>query len=285
MKRGTPRHPKIAHLCELLRVKLPTAVGYLELLWHFTAEFAPQGDIGRFADQRIEAAISWPGSPGNLASALVEAGWLDRNEEHRLVVHDWHDHADDAVRKRLSRAKLPFLSYPCDTAKVTGEPPTPADNGSLPEPEPSRSHRQTPAPDMHIPIDCVEKQSDFIKHQKPVRVRRTPVAADLDEPPPATSGRFDEWWTRWCELTGRAQNKAQACQAWLSVVKPGDEEAVAGCLERYGLSDEVGRTVITNPDRWLFAQAQNHWQGDWPRKRPATHASKQQENADAWGNA
>jgi hypothetical protein len=59
VKRGTPRHPKVAHLCELLRVKLPAAVGYLELLWHFTAEFAPQGDIGRFTDKRIEAGKAW----------------------------------------------------------------------------------------------------------------------------------------------------------------------------------------------------------------------------------
>ena len=39
MKRGTPRHPKVGHLCELLKIKIPTAVGYLGVLWHFTAEF------------------------------------------------------------------------------------------------------------------------------------------------------------------------------------------------------------------------------------------------------
>jgi hypothetical protein len=128
-------------------VKLPAAVGYLELLWHFTAEFAPQGDIGRFTDKRIEAGVSWSGSSGSLVSALIEAGWVDRNQQHRLVVHDWHDHADDAVRKKLNRAELPFLSYQGVAAKVTGQRPTTADNGSLPEPEPEPSQSlATPEP-------------------------------------------------------------------------------------------------------------------------------------------
>ncbi|HTR34933.1 MAG TPA: hypothetical protein VMH80_03460 [Bryobacteraceae bacterium] len=133
MKRGTPRHPKVGHLCELLNVKLPTVVGYLELLWHFTAEFAPQGNVGKYSDKRIEAAVYWSGPAGKLIEALLEAHFLDRDPIHRLVVHDWHDHADDAVRKRLNRAGLPFLSH---SPKVTGQRQTSADNGSLPEPEP-----------------------------------------------------------------------------------------------------------------------------------------------------
>jgi len=88
MKRGTPRHPKVAHLRELLKLTLAAAVGYLELLWHFAAEFTPQGDVGRYDDARIEAALSWPGKRGKLVAALTEAGWIDPHGVHRLVVHD-----------------------------------------------------------------------------------------------------------------------------------------------------------------------------------------------------
>jgi hypothetical protein len=144
MKRGTPLHPKVAHLAELLQAKLPTAIGYLELLWHFTAEFAPQGDIGKYSDARIAAGIHWAGrSPTKLVEALVESGFLDRRDDFRLVVHDWHDHADDVVKKRLDRSKLPFLSV---ADKVTGQNPVvtgkrqkTAENGSLPYPSPSPS--------------------------------------------------------------------------------------------------------------------------------------------------
>jgi hypothetical protein len=110
MKRGAPRHPKVAHLRKLLRLGLPDAVGRLELLWHFTAEFAPRGDIGRFSDERIEAAMDWRrGKPGRLIAALIESRLIDRHPECRLCVHDWPDHADQAVRKRLLRAGLKFV--------------------------------------------------------------------------------------------------------------------------------------------------------------------------------
>lgn len=141
MKRGTPRNPKVLHLCSLLKTRVPTAVGYLELLWHFTAEFAPQGDIGKFDDRWIEAALYWTGRTGHLIHCLTIARWLDRHSECRLIVHDWHDHADDAVRKRLSRSGLTFLSL---TAKMTVRNTVSdrtlssrvADNGCLPVPEP-----------------------------------------------------------------------------------------------------------------------------------------------------
>jgi hypothetical protein len=143
MKRGTPRHPKVAHLRQLLKIGLAPAVGYLELLWHFASEFAPQGDVGRFADERIEAALHWQGRTGKLVSALVESGWLDHHPGCRLCVHDWGDHCDDAVRKRLSRAGLSFLSL---AQKVTGRRQTSADNGSLPLPLPKPEPKPEPEP-------------------------------------------------------------------------------------------------------------------------------------------
>ena len=80
MKRGCPRHPKMAHLCKLLRIGLRDAVGLLELLWHFTAEFAPCGDIGKYDDERIAAAMDWRrGKPGRLIAALIESRWIDRH--------------------------------------------------------------------------------------------------------------------------------------------------------------------------------------------------------------
>jgi hypothetical protein len=113
----------------------------LELLWHFTAEFSPQGDIGKFDDRRIEAALGWHQTRwrkhGDLIRALSEAHWIDINPVHRLITHDWHDHADESVRKRLARSSLQFLSLP---DKVTGhrqpDAATLAENGSLPLPLP-----------------------------------------------------------------------------------------------------------------------------------------------------
>ena len=48
MKRGTPRHPKTMLLVAELQIPTYAAVGILESLWHWTAEYAKRGDVGRY---------------------------------------------------------------------------------------------------------------------------------------------------------------------------------------------------------------------------------------------
>lgn len=119
MKRGAPDHPKVMDLAHQLKVSRPTAIGYLELLWHFTAKYAPQGNIGKFTDERIEAALDWTGVNSGLIRALLRSHWLQRSTNFRLVVHDWHDHCDNSVKKNLQRAGLPFLSNQQDSRKMS----------------------------------------------------------------------------------------------------------------------------------------------------------------------
>ena len=138
MKRGGPRHPKTCDLAERLGIRRAHAVGHLELLFHFAAEFAPEGDVGRFSDKRIAAALDWGGAPGKLVSALVDSGWLDLHPTARLAVHDWGEHADRATLQKLIRAgKTAIQSNHKDTEKVCTQSETLCITlGSLPEPEP-----------------------------------------------------------------------------------------------------------------------------------------------------
>ena len=110
MKRGTIEHPKVAVLAMRLNLHLLTTIGLLEALWHWTARFCPDGGIGRYTDDAIVAGIHWDTSLGNprrvipaLTSVNGESRFLDPCDECRLGVHDWHEHADEAVRKFLSR--------------------------------------------------------------------------------------------------------------------------------------------------------------------------------------
>ena len=167
MKRGTPKHPKVYALCTLLKCKRPTAIGYLEMLWHMCAEYTPQGDIGKYSDDRIEAALDWTGQPGHLINCLVEAGWLDRepattkefvdNDEEirhqwpgnrKVFVHHWRDHAEDSVRKRLNRAGLPFLTV---SGKVTGFCRDMTGQCPAPEPDCLSQAKPEPKPGPHPP--------------------------------------------------------------------------------------------------------------------------------------
>jgi hypothetical protein len=116
MKRGTSNHPKVYELAAALKIKRPLALGYLQLLWDFAADYAPEGDVGRYSDSRIEAALDWGGARGKLVAALVHSRWLDPTEERRLVVHDWLDHAEKSVHRKLQRAAL---RNQADTKKVT----------------------------------------------------------------------------------------------------------------------------------------------------------------------
>jgi hypothetical protein len=93
MKHQVPESMKFKRLCRRLGVTPAVAAGTLELLWIATQKEAPRGDIGKFSDEDIAIAVWWEGEPTELVNTLVETGWLDRHPTHRLLVHDWQDHA------------------------------------------------------------------------------------------------------------------------------------------------------------------------------------------------
>lgn len=109
MKRGTPGHKKMHHLAQVLGVPLPMAVGIMEMLWHYAAQHAPEGDIGGLPDSAISAAVYWTGQPADLIDGLVEANWLHRHETHRLYIHDWPQHCEQSVGRWLTRNSKCFL--------------------------------------------------------------------------------------------------------------------------------------------------------------------------------
>ena len=131
MKRGTPNHPKTLALASALNVERWGAVGLLESLWHFTAHYARRGDIGRHGDAAIAAGIGWSGDAQVLISALVSCGWLDACSCHRLRVHDWDRHADQAVQKTQDVRNQGFIGcYETESGRISeGYPP---DSGGLP---------------------------------------------------------------------------------------------------------------------------------------------------------
>lgn len=149
MKRGGPSHPKTFALAEALGIPRAHAVGLLELLFHFTAQYCPAGDVGRFEDKRIAAALDWRGSADKLVGALASAGWLDPHPAARLVVHDWAEHADRTVVQRMRRAGKTMIQSReqdsgelCTQIETTGE-----QKNALPEPEPeARARSQKPEP-------------------------------------------------------------------------------------------------------------------------------------------
>jgi hypothetical protein len=91
-------------LAQALGVPTWGAIGLIEALIHWTAKYAPGGNVGKWNDAVIAQGIGWSDDPVRLMGALVSCGWLDEHTEHRLLVHDWSEHADDAVHRSLARA-------------------------------------------------------------------------------------------------------------------------------------------------------------------------------------
>ena len=89
---------------------LALARGLMEALWHLTAIEAPAGDIGKLSDEDIAMAIEWENDPTDLVNILVDVGFLDRSDEHRLLVHDWYDHCEDSVHMALARSTAFFAT-------------------------------------------------------------------------------------------------------------------------------------------------------------------------------
>lgn len=153
-KRTLLDHPKLARLIRRLGRGRLVAIGALELVWHFTARFAPSGAIGAYDDAEIEEWIGWDGPPGTLIESLCSSGWLDVDPTHRLLVHDWPDHCDDSVHATLARRRQYFADgtpprlrglYSHERAEATAYyqhqplPPPPALPMDSPWPMPSTS--------------------------------------------------------------------------------------------------------------------------------------------------
>ncbi len=109
MKRGTIEHPKTKKLSRVLGICLAQAVGHLEALWHYTQKYAIQGDIGKWTDDEIAKGALWEKDVQKFMQAMIQVGWIDQDNEYRLLVHDWEDHADQSVKKTLDNKHLEFL--------------------------------------------------------------------------------------------------------------------------------------------------------------------------------
>jgi hypothetical protein len=110
MKRGAPDNPKLKRLAAILQRPRYQIVGIMESIWHFCAYYAKRGDIGKWSNAEIAAAIEWDGDAEMLVNALIDTRLLDENNEFRLLVHDWHEHADQTIQRSEEVKKLGFAS-------------------------------------------------------------------------------------------------------------------------------------------------------------------------------
>lgn len=224
MKRGTPELTKTKRLARRLKLPPYAVVGVLEYLWHWTARNARRGDIGRYDNIDIAEGIGWDGDAEVLVDALVAEGWVDASAEHRLVVHDWHDHADDATRKALEKAGETF---------VTGDPP-----------RRSRAVRELVASDSRVEGEKTRLPEPSLARAKPEPLHERA----------ALRTSFDAFWAAYPKRVA----KPEAFKAWLKL-KPDAalQQIIAIALARQRESEEWRREqgqFIPYPATYLRAR-------------------------------
>lgn len=180
---------KFTKLVRRIRTALPglpidpstVATGVLEQMWHFTICSAKRGDIGQHDDELIAEACGWLGDPAELVGMLVETGWLDRCPIHRLVVHDWCDHAPQFLRKHIHRAGGFAQTLPTRDSLTPKPSPTGDDFGDVPD---------------HVGLKNDNQPNQTKPNQ--TKPKKAPAAA-APEPPAAIvenetlAGAVDEW--------------------------------------------------------------------------------------------
>jgi uncharacterized protein YdaU (DUF1376 family) len=124
--------------------------------------------------------------------------------------------------------------------------------------EPIASDFRFPTSDYRLPETRTETP--------PSRVCVTPIPGVTGPPPnDPPNERFEEAWALWPLKVERDA----AARAWLSVVRRSVEESVFACIGRYLGSDQVSRGVVAKMAGWLFQQARDGWQSDWPAAKSA----------------
>lgn len=183
MKHTTPDSMKFKRLCRRLQISPVVAAGTLELLWIATARDAPPGDIGRFTNEDIAIQVHWEGDPDELVGALIDTGWLDADQKHRLVVHDWHEHAPRYVHAWMKSKGLSFASY------LSAEPPIEPPTGTPIEP-PIGATVEGCIPNLTIPNQTKPKVEEG--------------ESDKSDPPADQPSDADAVLNEWNRLMGQA---------------------------------------------------------------------------------
>jgi hypothetical protein len=260
MKREAMDHPKLHLLADQITLRgaphewaFVIATGIFERLLLYTGQYAPDGWVGKFPVRQLVRAVGWPGEPEALINSLVESRLLD-DTDRGLVLHDWPQHADRHVHRKLVRANqrfvdgtAPTLSYATDKERQAW---TGGDSAGLPA-EPTvgvDSQSQSKSKSQSQSKSLSQSQSKRIRMSAASRRLRTPpTPSSISQEDPSigpsgdnhtknleeTSEEFEMFWKAYPRREGE-NSKAKAKRAWERQLRDGAtaQEMIAGA-EQY----------------------------------------------------
>ena len=248
------------------------AVGLLERLWHATINNAKRGDIGRLTDEQIAEAIGWHMDASELVEAMVAVGWLDRHPDHRLLTHDWHDHAPNFVKANEQKMGGFLTKLPKSV------PP----NGATYEVPPDRSDpRGGTIPNQTKPNETQpnETQPDQIQTRPPDEPPdRSPAARCVRAGKASGKGLDSLEFGEFYDAYPRRVARKNAAKAYAGAVKelvakgrsPPEAHAFLLAAAREFAAAEICKCEqhhIPFPATWLNSARYDDDRSDWNRRR------------------
>ncbi len=95
-------HPKVFALAAMLNGDPAHIVGHLHCLWWWCMDYAVDGNVTKYSPTQIAYAAGWKADPEAFHEALMQCGWIDRENGGRWI-HDWLDFCGEIVKKRIER--------------------------------------------------------------------------------------------------------------------------------------------------------------------------------------
>jgi hypothetical protein len=257
VKRSAMGHTKLKKLQRRTGESLRACVGLMELLWHLTAREAPRGDIGRLSDEDIAIALEWEKDPEDLVEILVDCGWVDRSEKYRLLIHDWHEHADDATKVALKRKSVGFVTTEGDDVPECRDmsrhvPDSRAGAKPEPKPEPKRE----PKPEPEIP-------------PTPLTGEGAPAETPSKKQAPPD---WEAWWDRFLAFYPERDGDRRAAkgrEAFKAALARGENpERILAGVQRYrewaDTGNRTGTPYVQQITTWLSNRC---WNEPWDLPR------------------
>lgn len=248
---GAFTHPKTRRLAKRLGVTAAAAVGHMACLWSFTAEFAPDGDLGKFDDEEVEVGAGWEGVDGQFVSAALAVGYLE-GTPGCLSVHDWSDYGGKLCDRKVSERER-------SAARRAKDKNTKVDRSTT------------------VVRPQADRERDRERRERRAQVTEVPETEPEEEPHVAPSPRIQRTYRRdferWWDASGGHGTKSDADLLYRYWIDEGaSEDDLLTAVVRYsehcastGRRVMDGRTFLAKQDR--EGNEVNRWQ-EWAAGEP-----------------
>lgn len=254
MKHGTMQLVKFKKLHRRLGfATYRETAGLLEVMWLVAARETPRGDLGQMDNETIAIELEWNGDPDHLVKSLVETRWLDPHPEHRLVVHDWADHAARFVHGVA--AKKGGMIVVTDEDYSRGLQSWTTDDDETPDsPQPAGAGTTIPnhtLPNQRI-LSCDDSPGES---DSPKGEDGEPKKPNQTQDPP----RFLEFWEAYPPRKGVRRGRKKCVNLWRGI-RADERDAVILGAKNFAHSDEAKQGFAKDPERWLRDRNWLDWQ-------------------------